>query len=327
MVNINKPLLTIGMPIYNGENYLSESIESILSQSFTNFKLIISDNASTDNTEDICRRFASYDNRIQYVRNQYNLGASQNFNELVKLSNTKYFKWAAADDICAMDLFEKCINVLNNDDSVVLAFGKVRNIDSNGELSDTILFDKLINVDDESIRFGYIINRLPSCMAVFGVFRTEVLKSTSLIANHVSSDKILLAQMSLRGKLHEISDTTFFRRLHSNTSCNDFQSEYSRSVWFDTNKKGTVVFPGWRLLYEYLLGVKRSRLNLIEKLKCNLHVLKWIYFNFGYLVKNIFVFILYILFNRPGFYSSQNRKQNVKTILINHLKTSLVKTN
>src|SRR5665648_303497 len=96
-VNQNVPLVSIGLPVYNGADFVRQSIDSLLSQTFTDFELIICDNASTDNTEQICQAYAAKDPRVHYYRNPRNLGAPGNYNRTVKLSKGKFFKWAAAD--------------------------------------------------------------------------------------------------------------------------------------------------------------------------------------------------------------------------------------
>ncbi|MEM6891420.1 MAG: glycosyltransferase family 2 protein, partial [Pseudomonadota bacterium] len=80
------PRLTIGLPVYNGANYLAEAVTSILSQDFEDFELIISDNASDDDTADICRDFAARDKRVRYERQVVNVGAAPNYNLLLPLA-------------------------------------------------------------------------------------------------------------------------------------------------------------------------------------------------------------------------------------------------
>jgi len=116
----HKPRVSIGLPVYNGENYLEEAIDSILAQTYKDFELIISDNASTDRTPDICQAYANKDPRIRYYRNEKNIGAAVNFNRVFELSSSEYFKWAAHDDIIAPDYISECIEILDNDDSIVL---------------------------------------------------------------------------------------------------------------------------------------------------------------------------------------------------------------
>lgn len=110
------PTVTIGMPVYNGEKYIAEAIDSLLSQTFTDFELIISDNASTDKTGLICREYANQDERITYIRHNKNRGALQNFQFVLDEAKGKYFMWAAHDDLWAPDFLEKSTDLLSNSD-------------------------------------------------------------------------------------------------------------------------------------------------------------------------------------------------------------------
>jgi glycosyltransferase involved in cell wall biosynthesis len=129
-----KPTVSVGMPVFNGERYLGRAIESILSQTFQDFELVIGDNASTDATEAICRGYASADRRIRYVRHARNLGVARNFNAVYHLSIGRYFRWAASDDLAEPRLIERCAAVLEQDSTVALAYGKTRLIDEHGAL-------------------------------------------------------------------------------------------------------------------------------------------------------------------------------------------------
>src|SRR5215467_3755986 len=93
------PRVSLAIPVYNGGRFIAETIRSILNQDYENFELIITDNASTDRTEEICREFSASDRRIKYIRNDHNLGAGPNFNRGFELSSGYYFKWCACDDL------------------------------------------------------------------------------------------------------------------------------------------------------------------------------------------------------------------------------------
>ena len=93
------PRVSIGLPVYNGDRYLRETIEGLLNQTFSDFELVICDNASTDRTQDICNEYCLLDKRVRYYRNNENIGAGKNFNKAFSLSQGKYFKWAACDDL------------------------------------------------------------------------------------------------------------------------------------------------------------------------------------------------------------------------------------
>src|SRR5215204_2400285 len=124
--------LTIGLPVYNGDACLADAIESAIAQTFTDWQMIICDNASTDRTGDICREFATRDSRIRYVRNDENIGLTRNFNKAFELSNSEYFKWLAHDDICLPTFFERCIEALDANPAAAVAYPLSRAIDGNG---------------------------------------------------------------------------------------------------------------------------------------------------------------------------------------------------
>src|ERR1700730_2505125 len=133
------PLVSIGFFLYNGDRFLAAAIESILNQTFQDFELIISDNCSTDRSEEICRKFAAQDDRIRYYRADRNMGAGWNLRNVYFKATGKYFKWAAHDDMIQPDFLRQCIDALEADDSLVVAHTYTRVIDHErqvGENSD-----------------------------------------------------------------------------------------------------------------------------------------------------------------------------------------------
>ena len=130
---ISQPRVSIGLPIYNAEQFLEETLRSLLSQTVPDFELIITDNASTDNTQNICQAYAARDDRIRYYRNEQNIGCDPNFNRVFSLSRGKYFKWAAFDDVCAPNFLEVCLEVLDNEPQVILCYPKTKLIDLEGK--------------------------------------------------------------------------------------------------------------------------------------------------------------------------------------------------
>src|SRR5256885_1918015 len=132
------PRLTIGLPVYNGANYLAESLEALLGQSYEDFELIISDNASTDGTADICRRYEKQDSRIRYVRQPHNIGLAPNHNFTVEQAKGELFKWASNDDLYGRDLVKCCVDALDVYPHVVLAHSWTAMIDSSGTVTKTM---------------------------------------------------------------------------------------------------------------------------------------------------------------------------------------------
>jgi len=209
------------MPVYNGEQWIEESIDFILEQSMDDFELIIADNASTDNTEQICRALAERDGRVRYHRNPTNIGLYRNFDRVFELANGKYFKWSADSDFCLDGFFEKCVAVLENRPDVVLAYPRAFLMlkDENGEEYAMEYFDDF-NLQDEqpSTRFRKYLGREKINNIMHGIIRTSALRQTRLILPWAGSDISMVAELSLRGKFVEVPDRLFVRSFDAETS-------------------------------------------------------------------------------------------------------------
>src|ERR1041385_3327059 len=114
-ISARTPKVSVGLPVYNAENYLDDTLRNLLSQSYRDFELIISDNASTDTTEEICRDYAAKDQRIMYQRNNCNMGIAWNHNRVFHLSSGEFFMWAAHDDVRTTDYISQCVAALETD--------------------------------------------------------------------------------------------------------------------------------------------------------------------------------------------------------------------
>jgi glycosyltransferase involved in cell wall biosynthesis len=282
----NKPHVTIGLPVFNGENYLSHAIESILAQTYEDFELIISDNASTDGTQQICREYAKRDSRISYHESKRNFGATWNFNRVFKLSSSEYFKWAAHDDVLAPEFLQKCLNILDNDPDVVLCHSKTGLIDERGTLVgnyDDMTLDKISSVKPQE-RFADMMSGRNSCWSIFGVMRAGALIKTPLHGDYIGADRNLLAEIGLMGKMYEIPEYLFFRRGHVKAYTNRYYSKASvvrnykaESGWWMGNKpKPLTNFPNWRICLEFFKSVNRVPLKWSEKCSCYDRIGKWI---------------------------------------------------
>jgi glycosyltransferase involved in cell wall biosynthesis len=215
------PTLSIGMPVYNGAKWIQEAIEYLLNQSFTDFELIISDNASTDETADICRSFAERDSRVRYYRHNSNIGVSRNYDYVFQLSTTPYFKWASCNDICLDGFLEKCLAVLRDRPDVVLAYPKAILIFApSGEEPHGEEYDDNLNLEQErpSDRFREYLNREKINNVMNGVIRASALRQTALNRLLPGSDISMIAELALRGKFVEIPDRLLVRRLTPDTT-------------------------------------------------------------------------------------------------------------
>ncbi|NJM71109.1 MAG: glycosyltransferase family 2 protein [Scytonema sp. RU_4_4] len=282
----NQPRLSIGLPVYNGEKFIKEAIDSLLAQTFKDFELIISDNASTDKTEEICRAYAVKDKRIHYYRNEKNIGCARNFNRVFELSSGEYFKWAAHDDLHAPDFLMKCIEVLDKDDTVILCHSKTHFIDEHGKFLQN--YDIQLRTDSlkPHERFHELLTK-HLCYQIYGVIRASALRRTPPMGSYGHADGILLLRLGLVGRFYEIPEYLFFARSHPQQSMSMFfpnylllannnpqyslsmlPDYYSYTVWFDSSKKGKILVPHWRIFWEYLFSVWRSSLNWYQRICC-----------------------------------------------------------
>ncbi|HEX2980161.1 MAG TPA: glycosyltransferase family 2 protein [Anaerolineaceae bacterium] len=300
------PRLTIGLPVYNGERYLSQAIETLLAQTFRDFELIIADNASTDRTQTICEQYQAEDRRIRYIRNAENVGAAKNFNNVYALANGEYFKWAACDDLIDERFLEECIQVLDRDPSVILAYSLATKIDEDGRRTGTYDYPMRVDSPLPHLRFHDLIMVNHFCIAIFGVMRTAALKNTPLIGAFVGSDRTLLAELGLKGRLCEVQAYLFHRRDHPQASGRMYKV-YDRRSWFDPSKRNAFVFPYWYVGLTYIRSVLRTPLSAVEKLRSIGVAFSWFLKRRKFLLEDIKAFILY------AFPSSRQLSNSIKT--------------
>jgi len=276
------PLVSIGLPVYNGENYVADAIESLLAQTFIDFELIISDNQSTDTTDEICRSFAERDPRIRYSRNEENIGGARNFNRTFELARGKYFRWAAHDDTCQPEFIERCVEVLERDPGVVLCHSKVAIIDHAGNHQKN--YDLALpgtSSDRPQDRFDDLILIGHLCFEMFGVIRADVLARTPLIATYVGSDRNLLAELGLHGRYFEVPERLMNIRYHEGRSVS--KPRHERTEWFNPGKRGSKQMPYWRSGSEYLQSIMRVPLEPQERRACLVHLSRWLRSNWRFL--------------------------------------------
>lgn len=276
-----RPCVSIGLPVYNGARFLKQSIESILAQTFRDFELIISDNGSTDETESICRAYASGDNRIRYFRNAKNLGAAKNYNRVVELARGGYFRWVASDDVIAPACLAKCVAVLDANTDILLCHTGVRLIDRVGKHLGNHE-ERLHFVSGEPhVRFcNYLSQPIRMWNAIYGLVRTEQLRNTPLIRPFMGSDQVLLGELVLKGKIYQISEHLFLRRQHPGQACGAYQAGPAKKAligeWFDPANSGKRTLPEYVHHFVAYLGiVSRAPMGLREKLRAYNCAISW----------------------------------------------------
>ena len=274
-VRSGRPLVSIGLPVYNGANYLRHAIDSILAQTYRDLELIISDNASTDGTAAICQEAAARDARVRVVRNAENIGAAGNYNAVFHASRGAYFKWAAHDDVLEPTFVERAVDVLERNPDVVLCSARTKKIDVAGNACGYYDGDPAWADPARSRRFRSLIFTQHACTAVFGLIRREALAATPLIAPYVGSDRVLLAELALHGRVFEIPEELFSRRDHPGSSVRSFPDVRRRVVWFDPKKSAKFALPEWNYVFGYAGAVHRAKVSLVDRARCWLIVASW----------------------------------------------------
>lgn len=212
--------ITIGLPVYNGEKFIRESIESILEQTYQNWKMVISDNASTDGTFSICEQYEKQDPRVSVIKQETNIGIARNRNTLLRRADTPYFKWQDSDDVCAPTFLEECIKELEQDKDAVLAYSNVLSIDGNGNIHEGYNYGPDLwsdredySVPDPVLRAKrFIRHRSPAPAYLFGVMRLSAALNTRLMGSYMAADEVFLLELIYQGGFRRVDKVLSFIR-------------------------------------------------------------------------------------------------------------------
>ena len=260
------PLVSIGVPVFNGERYVAETLDSLLAQTFRDIEVVVADNGSTDRTPDIVRGYVARDPRVRHVRSEENRGAAWNYRRVARLAHGRYFKWAASDDLVAPTFIQRCLDALAAHPEAVLAYPRTRIIDEHGRAVED--FDDRLHLvsASPSDRLSSFLRNVRLTNAVYGLMPTAVLRRTPMMANYVGSDICLLAELSLRGTFREIPEVLFFRRFHPSCSSMHRDAEHL-TVFFDPSRRARRVRETWRHIFEYWRFTTRVPLTTPERMR------------------------------------------------------------
>jgi len=280
--------VSIGLPVYNGAAYVAKAIESVLQQDYDDFELVISDNASTDGTKDICRHYMKVDRRVRYHRNTENIGSGPNYRQVLELSQGRFFKWLPHDDLCYPQFLSRCVPVLRNSGpTVALVYPRCELIDGEGRPCG-IASDRIASSHPKRYRrFATVLRGLSYCYPVEGLFRVEYLRSVDLSVPVHYWDFVLLLEISLLGEIVEVSDVLLQQRHHCANSFGALAGDNGTSVRSDPTKadrklrrallewndpksaKRRIWLPlAEERYWEYMKVVSRVRLPVMERLLC-----------------------------------------------------------
>jgi glycosyltransferase involved in cell wall biosynthesis len=270
-----RPMISVGMPVYNGEQYVASAVQAILDQTYGDFELIISDNASDDGTESICRELAASDSRIRYYRNSQNIGAARNYNRLVDLARGPYFRWSNADDLFAPELHERCLEALEANPGAVLSYGGTDIIDEHGKTTRT--YNDNLHITDElaSDRLPRYFEQVGLTNAIYGLMRTDAVRRTSVFGDATlpAADIDFMAELILLGGFIEVPGTLFYRRMHAEASSADRQ-DHERHQRFWRGHASPFKLPVLRRNLRYLRRVWGAPITLREKFRLTTFILR-----------------------------------------------------
>lgn len=258
------PILSIGLPVYNGAEHVGGAIESALNQTLTDFELVISDNASTDNTKEVCEQYLGSDERIRFHRNETNLGAAGNFNRVVELSRGRYFKFLGHDDIIYPTAMEKAVAVMEAEDDVSLVYWLDRIVDPDGNTLREYVPSQGFRIDGTTPghRFRQMLfwrSKGFESDPFYGVMRRTALDVVRPQRVHMHSNYIFLQEIVLTGKLVTIPEVL--------AVCvyNDKRVTVPQMIRF-LDPEGTIRFPHFNKAKEYFrVGLTHGNMPLVDR--------------------------------------------------------------
>lgn len=260
------PPVSVGMPVYNGEQFVGEAIDAILAQTFADFELVVSDNASTDGTAEICREAARRDPRVRYVRADENRGAAWNYNNAFLASTGGLFRWAAHDDLCAPTHLERCVQALAEaGPRVVCAYPRAQVVDEQGRWRAD--YDEPLDLSDPSphVRLAQITKHLVKGNLLFGLVRRDALARTRLHGAYATGDWVLIAELALQGPYVEVPERLFLRRWHEGMSRVANPKLEDIAEFFAPGSSETAKGEFTRLFTEFLVAIAHAPLSRAER--------------------------------------------------------------
>lgn len=274
------PRLSIGLPVHNGEQYLAEALDALLGQSYGDFELIISDNASTDGTEAICRRYAGTDRRIRYIRQQRNIGCAGNHNVVFTRSRGELFKWASDDDLYGRDLLRRCVEALDRRPDVVLAHSHTAIIEGGtGGSARGVAYPLATSAPRAPVRFRSVLFD-EGGDDDYGVIRADVLRRVHPYGSYYHADRPIIAELALHGPFHQVPEWLYFRRDHPGAAVREHPGIRAWCANYDARRADRLRHPVVRLVAEYVwayvAAIRAAPLSSADRVRCYQHLATWL---------------------------------------------------
>lgn len=272
---LSTPLVSIGVPVYNGGSYLEASLRSLLAQTHTNIELVISDNASTDGSSEVCQEIARQDARVKYVRLPENIGGVRNHNKARELASGEFFMWGSCDDLWKPQYVERCLAVLMARPEVVLAYSLNARIDENSQSLADIPPGPTLDRASVFERFTILSEIDTPIEPFYGLIRRSALDRTAMFTLHPGFDRILLAELGLMGPMVQVPEALYCRRIHQQQSIHAYPGLKARYRWINPASKGKLVWPNFAYAWHFGGAVLRSAPGISGRAACLYHLVRW----------------------------------------------------
>lgn len=268
-MSTTRPVLTVGVPVHDGARFLEATLRSILDQDVDGLEVLVSDNGSTDSTLEIARSFARSDPRVHVLHSPVNRGAAWNYNTLARTARGEFFRWASHDDLLLPGNLARCLEELRQGGpDVVLAYPRTTLIDGHGHVIEE--YDDRVDARQVSPweRLRHLLRHLRLCNAVFGVTRRDVLLDTRMIGPFHSSDVVLLSELAMRGRIHEVPERLFLRRRLEEPTARVHLTPREKVQWFDPAQSPRHVMKRTRLVREHVRSIAAAPLTPYARARC-----------------------------------------------------------
>ena len=258
-------LVNIGIPALNEERFLSQTLDSLLAQNYSNFEIIVCDNVSTDKTGEIAQGYAEKDSRIKYFKNKERLSGPENWNKVFQLASSQYFMWAGGHDLYDKSFISSCMEILEKEKDVVLVYSLTYSIDNYGnklQIVPQYLDTRKLNLISRFNKFILASNN-SSCILT-GLMRSELIKKTHLMQSILAADTLFLSELSLLGYFVQIQKPLYYRREIRNETPIITAKRRIKDI-FINKRKYPAIFYLFHLIYRYLVTIWQSSINFNYK--------------------------------------------------------------
>lgn len=270
---VSSRLASIGIPVYQGEDFLSETLDSVLAQDYENLEIVISDNASTDATVAIVEAKCRGLSKVRLIRQTANVGAAENYNVVFREALGEYFAWNAHDDISSPDFVSSAVAALEEEPTAAVAYGLPFWVDAEGEKLRPIPVPPGVADPSPAKRFRSAARGHPAAL-VFGMYRSHFVGRGHLHEAFTGSDRNFVAEMMLYGPAVAAGDAEFYLREHENRSVRRLnradgkRMAHRREGWYSPSRARRIVFPSWRRLRGYARAIISAPLTQRQRVSC-----------------------------------------------------------